>query len=186
METTLKKQSTKTKWILDRAHSELAFRVRHMMITNVKGEFKRFDATVVSPGSDFSKAMIDVTIDASSISTNDDQRDGHLKSADFFEIDKYQTITFRGTSFRKIDDDEYKLRGFLEIKGVTKEVVLDVEFGGINKDPWGNEKAGFSVSGKINRKDFGLAWNAALETGGVLVSDEVRISAEVQFVRQAQ
>jgi polyisoprenoid-binding protein YceI len=186
METTLKKQTTKTKWTLDPSHSELAFKVRHMMITNVKGEFKKFDATVVSHGADFSKAAIEVTIYAASIATGDDQRDAHLRSADFFETDKFTTLSFQGTSFRKIDDDEYKLRGILEIKGVKKEVILDVEFGGINKDPWGNEKVGFSVVGKINRKDFGLTWNAALETGGVLVSEEVKISAEVQFVRQAE
>lgn len=186
METTLKKQSTKTKWTLDLSHSELEFKVRHMMITNVKGGFKKFDAEIISEGLDFSKSTIDVTIDASSISTGDDQRDGHLKSADFFEVDKYPTLSFKGTSFEKIDDDEYKLKGILEIRGVKKEVTLDVEFGGISKDPWGNEKAGFSVQGKINRKDFGLTWNAALETGGVLVSEEVKLSAEVQFVKQAK
>jgi polyisoprenoid-binding protein YceI len=186
METTLKKQTTKTKWTLDPSHSELAFKVRHMMITNVKGEFKKFDATVDSQGADFSKSSIEVTIDAASIATGDDQRDAHLRSADFFEADKFSTLSFQGTSFRKIDDDEYKLKGILEIKGVKKEVILDVEFGGINKDPWGNEKVGFSVTGKISRKDFGFTWNAALETGGVLVSEEVKISAEVQFVKQAE
>lgn len=186
METTLKKEITKTKWTLDPSHSELAFKVRHMMITNVKGEFKKVDAAIISQGTDFSKSTIDVTVGAASISTGDDQRDGHLRSADFFEADKFPTISFTGTSFRKIDDDEYKLKGILEIKGVKKEVILDVEFGGINKDPWGNEKIGFSVAGKINRNDFGLTWNAALEAGGVLVSDEVKISAEVQFVKQTK
>jgi polyisoprenoid-binding protein YceI len=185
METTLKKETTKTKWTLDPSHSELAFKVRHMMITNVKGEFRKFDAAIIAQDTDFSNSIIDVTVDAASIATGDEQRDGHLKSADFFEVEKYPTLSFKGTSFRKIDDDEYKLNGILEIKGVKKEVVLDVEFGGVNKDPWGNEKVGFSVEGKINRKDFGLTWNAALETGGVLVSDEVKISAEVQFVKQA-
>ncbi len=184
METT--KETIKTKWTLDPSHSELSFKVRHMMITNVKGAFKTFDATVTSEGTDFSKATIDVTIDAASVFTGDEQRDGHLKSADFFEVEKYPTLSFKGTSLRKVDDDEYELKGILEIKGVKKEVVLDVEFGGINKDPWGNEKAGFSVEGKINRKDFGLEWNAALETGGVLVSEEIKISAEVQFVKKAE
>lgn len=186
METTLKKDETRTKWILDASHSDLEFKVRHMMITNVKGEFKKFDATIDSQDADFSKSAIDVTIDAASISTGDDQRDGHLKSGDFFEVDKFPTLSFKGTSFKKVDGDEYKLKGILEIRGVKKEIVLDVEFGGINKDPWGKEKAGFSVEGKINRKDFGLTWNAALETGGVLVSEEVKISAEVQFVKQAK
>ncbi|HRJ29458.1 MAG TPA: YceI family protein [Cyclobacteriaceae bacterium] len=185
METTAVKTSAKAKWALDPTHSELAFKVRHMMITNVKGEFRKFDASIVSDGTDFTKSSIDVTIDAASIFTNEDKRDGHLKSADFFDVENYPTLSFQGKSFKKEDDDEYKLTGTLTIKGVSKEVELDVEFGGINKDPWGNEKVGFSLEGKINRKDFGLNWNAALETGGVLVSEEVKISAEVQFVKQA-
>ena len=118
METTLKKETSKTKWTLDTSHSEFAFKVRHMMITNVKGEFKKVDATVVSQGADFSKSTIEVTIDAASVATGDDQRDAHLRSADFFETDKFPTLSFQGTSFRKIDDDEYKLMGILEIKGV--------------------------------------------------------------------
>jgi polyisoprenoid-binding protein YceI len=185
METTTVKTATKTKWALDPTHSELAFKVRHMMITNVKGEFRKFDVSIETDGADFTKSSIDATIDAASIFTNEDQRDGHLKSADFFDVENYPTLTFKGTSFKKVGEDAYKLTGILTIKEVSKEVELDVEFGGINKDPWGNEKAGFSVEGKINRKDFGLNWNAALETGGVLVSEEVKISAEVQFVKQA-
>ena len=183
METTTLKPSTKTKWALDPTHSELAFKVRHMMITNVKGEFRKFAGSLLTEGSDFTKSSIDVTIDASSIFTNEDKRDGHLKSGDFFDVENYPTLSFQGKSFKKLYHDEYKLKGVLTIKGVSKEIELDVEFGGINKDPWGNEKAGFSVEGKINRKDFGLNWNAALETGGVLVSEEVKISAEVQFIR---
>ena len=185
METTTVKTSTKTKWTLDSTHSELAFKVRHMMITNVKSEFRKFDASIESNGADFTNSSINVSIDATSIFTNEDKRDGHLKSADFFDVENYPTLSFQGKSFKKEDDDEYKLTGILTIKGVSKEIELDVEFGGINKDPWGNEKAGFSVEGKINRKDFGLNWNAALETGGVLVSEEVKISSEVQFVKQA-
>jgi polyisoprenoid-binding protein YceI len=153
------------------------------MITNVKGEFRKFDAVI--EGDDFTKSPIHVTIDASSIFTNEENRDGHLKSGDFFDVENYPTLIFKSTSFRKVNDDLYSLIGLLTIKGISKEIVLDVEFGGINKDPWGNEKAGFSLTGNINRKDFGLNWNAALETGGVLVSDEVKISAEVQFVKQA-
>ena len=185
METTTIKAPTKTKWTLDLAHSELGFKVRHMMITNVSGEFRTFDASITTDGADFSKSAIDATIDASSIFTDEGQRDGHLKSADFFDVEKYPKLTFQGKSLNKVSGDEYKLAGVLTIKGVSKEVELDVAFGGINKDPWGNEKAGFSLQGKINRKDFGLNWNAALETGGVLVGEEVKISAEVQFVRQA-
>jgi len=172
----------KTKWVTDPAHSELMFKVKHMMITNVKGEFRKFQAEI--DGEDLTKSPVKVTIDASSIFTNEDTRDNHLKSADFFDVENHKELLFESTSFEKVDDDDYKLNGMLTIKGVSKEVTLDVEFGGVNKDPWGNEKAGFSLEGKINRKDWGLNWNAALETGGVLVSDQVRISAEVQFVRQ--
>ena len=173
-----------TKWVIDPTHSEILFKVRHMMITNVKGEFRKFDASVTTIGDDFSKAAINVSIDASSVFINSDDHDGHLKSGDFFDVEQHKEITFAGTSFTKLDDENYRLKGNLTIKGISKEVSLDVEFGGINKDPWGNEKAGFSLNGKINRKDWGLNWNAALETGGVLVSDEVKITAEVQFVKQ--
>lgn len=174
-----------TKWVLDPTHSELTFKVKHLMISSVKGEFRNFNATINAVGADFSKATVSVNIQAGSIFTNNDDRDGHLKSADFFDAENHKEINFTGTSFTKLDDENYQLKGNLSIKGVTKEVSLDVEFGGVNKDPWGNEKAGFSLSGKINRKDWGLNWNAALETGGVLVSDEVKINAEVQFVKQA-
>ena len=174
--------STAAKWVLDPVHSELTFKVKHMMITNVKGEFKSFSVEV--GGEDILKSSITVTVDASSISTNSEQRDGHLKSADFFDVENHKEISFKSTSFRQKEDDEYELQGVLTIKGISKEVRLQVEFGGINKDPWGNEKAGFSVSGKINRKEWGLNWNAALETGGVLVSEEVKIAGEVQFIKQ--
>jgi polyisoprenoid-binding protein YceI len=174
-----------TKWVLDPTHSEIVFKVKHLMITNVKGEFRKFDAEVYSNGKDFSNAEIKATIDASSIFTNNDDRDGHLKSGDFFDVENYPELTFTGSSLKKVDDEEYKLHGMLTIKGVSKEVILNVEFGGVNKDPWGNEKAGFSLNGKINRKDWGLNWNAALETGGVLVSEEVKINCEIQLVKQA-
>src|SRR6185369_3083899 len=183
METTVK-TSNKTKWSVDPTHSEIVFKVKHLMITNVKGEFRKFTAEINAEGDDFSKASISATIDASSIFTNEDNRDGHLKSADFFDVANYPELKFTGTSFKKIDDENYQLKGVLTIKGVSNEISLDVEFGGINKDTWGNEKTGFSINGKINRKDWGLNWNAALETGGVLVSDEVKISAEVQFIKQ--
>lgn len=174
-----------TNWALDPTHSEIVFKVKHLMITNVKGEFRKFNASIVSEGSDFSKAKVKATIDASSIFTNNSDRDGHLQSADFFDVAKYNELSFEGSSFTKLDEENYKLKGILTIKDVSKEVTLDVEFGGLVKDPYGNEKAGFSLSGKINRKDWGLNWNAALEAGGVMVSEEVRINAEVQFVKQA-
>lgn len=171
-----------SKWILDPTHSEILFRVKHLMITNVKGEFRKFSAEI--NGENFLTSPVKLTIDSSSIFTNNDDRDNHLKSGDFLEVEKYPEITFESTRFEKTADDEFKLTGLLTIKDVTKEVTLDGEFGGTQKDPWGNEKAGFSVSGKINRKDWGLNWNAALESGGVLVSEDVRIQAEVQFVHQ--
>lgn len=181
METTA---DVKTRWKIDPTHSELTFKVRHLMITNVKGEFRQFDATIESADDDFSQASVEVTVDANSIDTNNADRDKHLRSADFFEVDKYPEITFRGTEFTKKGEGQYVLKGLLGIKGVENEISLDVEHGGKIKDPFGNEKAGFSLEGKINRKDWGLNWNAALEAGGVMVSDEVRLQAEVQFVKQ--
>lgn len=171
------------KWVLDPTHSELTFKVKHLMISNVKGEFKNFTASIDKE--DFSKGSVKVSVETSSVFTNNTDRDNHLRSADFFDAENHPEMTFESTSFTKVEDDEFRLKGILSIKGISKEVELDVEFGGTNKDPWGNEKAGFSFSGKINRKDWGLNWNAALETGGVLVSDEVRIGGEVQFVKQA-
>lgn len=175
---------TATKWAIDPAHSEILFKVKHMMITNVKGEFRNFTAEMNSDGNNFIADSINVVINAASIFTNNDDRDAHLKSGDFFDAANFEELSFKGKSIKKVDEENFQLVGNLNIKGVTKEVALDVEFGGINKDPWGNEKAGFSLTGKINRKDWGLTWNAALETGGVLVSDEVKLNAEVQFVKQ--
>lgn len=177
--------TSKTKWELDPTHSELTFKVKHLMISNVKGEFRNFNATVESDGEDFSNAQVLATIDAGSIYTNNADRDKHLMSADFFDAEKHNQITFESTELNKLDEDNYRLKGMLGMKGTKKEVVLDVDFGGFIKDPYGNEKVGFSINGKINRKDWGLNWNAALEAGGVMVSDDVRLSAEVQFVKQA-
>ena len=179
METVTK---TTTKWVIDPTHSELTFKVKHLMISNVKGEFKTFQANI--DGEDFTKSTISAIIDASSLSTNNNDRDTHLKSPDFFEIEKYPEITFVSTSIKKVDDDEFKLVGDLTIKGTTKEITLNTEFGGFMKDPYGNEKSGFSINGKLNRKDFGLNWNAALEAGGVMVGNEIKINAEVQFIKQ--
>jgi polyisoprenoid-binding protein YceI len=177
--------ATQTKWTIDPAHSEILFTVKHLMITNIKGEFRKFTAEVTTLGHDITTASVHVSIDASSVFTNDDKRDTHLKSADFFDIENVKEITFESASIKHIKDAQYEMKGMLSIRGTAKEITLAVEFGGLNKDPWGQEKAGFSVTGKINRKDWGLNWNAALETGGVLVSDEVKINAEVQFIKQA-
>lgn len=166
-----------TKWNLDTAHSEITFKVRHMMISNVKGAFNTFTAEVEAEDDTFKNAKVSATIQTDSIDTNNADRDTHLKSADFFNVEQNPTITFESAS---LADD---VTGHLTINGVTKPVQLEVEFGGINQDPWGNTKAGFTFEGKIKRSDFGLNWNAALETGGVLVSDEVKISGELQFVK---
>src|SRR5690606_35355754 len=172
-------EKKKTKWVLDSTHSELTFKVKHMMITNVKGEFRNF--TVDIEGEDIFKSDVLAKIETISINTNNTDRDNHLKSADFFDVENHNAITFKSTAFQQKDGEEYELKGLLTIKGLSKEIKLDVEFGGVNKDPWGNEKAGFSFSGKSNRKDCGLNWSAALETGGVLVSEDVKISGEIQF-----
>src|SRR5690606_35730845 len=176
---------TTTKWAIDPTHSELTFKVKHLMITNVKGEFRNFEASIESDGNDFSEARISATVDAASIDTNNSDRDAHLKNADFFDVENHKEITFESVACNKLDDDNYQLKGLLGIKGVNKEIELDVEFGGFVKDPYGNEKAGFSFAGKINRNDWWLNWNTALEAGGVMVSDEVRLYGEVHFVKQS-
>ena len=166
-----------TKWNLDPAHSEITFKVRHMMISNVKGEFKNFSIDLESADDEFKNVKANAKIDTASISTNNTDRDNHLKSAEFFNAEAHPQITFETDSL----NDE--VTGNLTINGVTKPVKLDVDFGGINVDPWGQTKAGFSFEGKIKRSDFGLNWNAALEAGGVMLSDEVKIAGELQFVK---
>jgi polyisoprenoid-binding protein YceI len=175
----------KTKWIIDPVHSEIGFKVRHLMITNVKGVFNEFDASIYTTGEDFMTSELDFWLNPASIDTGDEKRDTHLKSPDFFDVENHKEINFTGNTYEKVDDDgSYTLYGELTIKGITKQIKLSVEFGGVMKDPWGSEKAGFAISGKINRKDWGLNWNAALESGGVMVSDEVVIDCEVQLVKQ--
>ncbi len=174
--------STTKKWVIDSAHSEIDFKVKHLMISNVKGSFKKIDATVHTTGNDFTSAEIDVWIDPSSIDTANTQRDEHLKSADFLDIENHKQITFTGNTLRRTEKkDTYELLGDLTIKGISKSIKLDVEYGGMVLDPLGVRKVGFSVHGVIDRKDWGLNWNTLLEAGGVMVSDEVRISCEVQF-----
>jgi len=179
-------ETKKVKWVIDPVHSEIAFKVKHLMITNVKGEFKEFDASIYTSGEDFMTSEIDFWMNPASVDTGDAKRDEHLKGPDFFDAENFKQISFVGNTYEKDDNDgSYTLYGDLTIRGIKRQVKLDVEFGGTMKDPWGNEKAGFTINGKINRKDWGLNWNAALEAGGVLVSDEVRISCEVQLVRQS-
>lgn len=172
-----------TKWAIDPTHSEIGFKVKHMMFTNVSGSFTKFDASATTEGDDFENASFEFSGDIDSVQTGNADRDGHLKSGDFFDAENSPKLTFKSTSFTKAGSD-YKLEGDLTVRGVTKPVTLDAEFGGIAKDPWGNTKAGLSITGKLNRKDWGLTWNSALETGGVLVGEEVKLAIELQFVKQ--
>jgi polyisoprenoid-binding protein YceI len=173
-----------TKWAVDPTHSEIGFKVKHMMFTNVSGKFQNFEASVeANEDNNFEDAKFRFSGSIDSISTGNDDRDTHLKSADFFDAEQFPKITFKSVSFAE-SGYGYELKGDLTLHGITKPVTLEAEFGGLMKDPWGNTKAGFSLTGKINRKDWGLNWNAALETGGVLVSEEVRLSIELQFIKQ--
>jgi len=170
---------------IDAAHSDITFKVKHLMITNVTGNFTKFDATMESEAADFSDAKISFEADTDSISTNNEQRDGHLKSDDFFAADKFPKLGFVSTSFKKTSDSEYVLTGDLTIRGVSKPVQLAVEYGGTMTDPYGQVKSGFEIDGKINRKDFGLTWSAVTEAGGVMLSDEVKLHLAVQMIKQA-
>ena len=172
-----------TKWSIDPTHSSVGFKVKHMMFTNVKGIFEKYDATIISDEEDFINASIEFSADIDSINTNNADRDKHLKSADFFDAEKNPKLTFKASSFTKTGDD-YEIAGDLSMNGVTKFVKFPAEFSGLMTDPWGNTKAGLNISGKINRKDWGLNWNSALETGGVLVSEEVKLEIELQLAKQ--
>jgi polyisoprenoid-binding protein YceI len=174
----------KTKWVLDSTHSELSFKIKHLMISNVSGSFNNFQVEVETENEDFSTARIKATAEMASISTNNEQRDTHLRASDFFEVEQYPELTFRSTKVEKEDDDSFQLYGDLTLKGVTREVKLNVEFNGVTKDPWGGERAGFVVTGKIKRSDWNINFNATLETGGLVLSDEVKINSEIQLVKQ--
>ncbi len=180
------KNMATTTWTIDPAHSEIQFKVKHMMIATVTGSFGSFSGGAETEGEGFDNARIHFSAETASINTNAADRDNHLRSGDFFDSETYPALRFESSGMRKTGDDEYELSGSLTIKDVTRPVVLKAEYGGVGKDPWGNTKAGFSLSGKINRRDFGLTWNAALEAGGVLVSDEVKLLAEVQLIKTAQ
>ena len=177
--------ATLTKWVLDPMHSEVQFKVKHLVISTVSGFFKSFEGELDTANDDFNNASISFSLDIASIDTNQTQRDEHLKSAEFFDAAEYPKITFKSTSFTKSGDDEYKLAGDLTIKGETKPVILDVEFGGAATDFYGNTKAGFEISGKINRKDFGLTWSGVTEAGAVVVGEDIKLLINVQFAKQA-
>lgn len=173
-----------TKWTVDPTHSELGFKIRHLMISNVSGSFKDFNATVEMKDGDFTTAHISLKAAMDSIFTNNEARDAHLRTSDFFEAEQYPELSFESTRVEKVDDDTFKVHGNLTLKGVTKPVELKTEFNGFTKDPWGNERAGFFVTGKINRSDYGINFNSVLETGGVALSEEVRLNSEIQIVKQ--
>jgi polyisoprenoid-binding protein YceI len=175
-----------TTWNIDPAHSVAEFKVKHMMISNVKGQFPKISGALTLNESDHTKSRVEASIETASIETRDAQRDAHLKSADFFHVEKFPTLSFKSTSIRRVRDGELAVEGDLTIRGVTRKVLFSVE--GPTppaKDPWGNTRLAVSATTKINRTDFGLTWNTALEAGGILVGDEVTITLDVQFVKAA-
>lgn len=174
--------SNQTKWSIDQAHSEITFRVRHLMIANVRGSFKTFDASIYTTDKDFLTVEIDLWIDVDSISTGNELRDNHLKSADFLNAAVHKQISFTSSTIGKEIDGKHDLWGEFTMNGITKNLKLQVEFGGMLEDPWGKEKAGFNITGKFNRNDWGLVWNSKMEAGGIMVSDEVHISCELELV----
>jgi polyisoprenoid-binding protein YceI len=176
-----------TKWVIDPSHSEIQFKVKHLMITNVTGYFSKFNLEVDTLESDdFTTAnRIEFTADINSINTNNEQRDTHLKSADFFDAATHEQLKFIGKTFEPAGDKTYKLHGDLTIRGTTKAITVDVTYEGIVQDPYGQTKAGFEVEGKISRQEFGLTWNAVTEAGSVVVSDDIRIHCEIQLIKQA-
>jgi len=173
-------KTTSTKWALDATHSEVQFKIRHLMISTVTGQFNKFEADVeTEDDEDFTTAKVSFSADISSISTNNEQRDAHLRSGDFFGVEQFPRLKFETERIEKEDDENYKIYGYITIKGVTKKIVLKAEFGGIVQDPWGNSRAGFSLTGKLNRSDFGLSFGLISDAGGVGLADEVKILANV-------
>lgn len=174
---------TTTKWGIDAAHSEVQFKVKHLVISTVTGFFRKFDGSVVSETEDFDGAKVKFSIDAASIDTNVADRDAHLKSPDFFAADQHPKLTFEGV-LSKVGGTDYKLNGDLTIRGTSKPVELAVSYGGQTVDPWGNTRGGFELTGKINRKQYGLNWSATTEAGGLVVADDVKLNLNVEVVRQ--
>lgn len=177
--------TTTSKWAIDPSHSEISFKVKHLVVTTLTGKFETFEGGLETANEDFSDANISFTADVASINTGNADRDGHLKSDDFFNAEAFPKVTFTSTSFTKTGDGEYKLAGNITLRDVTKPIELTAEYGGTATDPWGNVKAGFEINGKIKRKEFGLKWDALTEAGGAVVSDEVKLHLNVQLVKQA-
>jgi polyisoprenoid-binding protein YceI len=184
MSTTAATTPAVTTWNIDPAHSHVEFAAKHLMISTVKGRFGGVTGTVTTDESDPAKGQVEVEIDAASIDTREAQRDTHLKSADFFDVEKFPRLTFKSTGIAGVDGDSFKLTGDLTIHGVTRPVTLDVTSEGRGKDPWGGERAGFSATGKIKRSEFGLTWNQVLETGGFVVGDDIKISLDIELVKK--
>lgn len=176
---------TATTWNFDKTHSSINFSVRHLTISKVRGQFHDWDGTLELDDADITKSKVAVTIKAASLDTKEEKRDAHLRSPDFFEVETYPTLTFTSTSIEKLSDDEIAVHGDLTIHGITKPVTLKTELGGVTKDPWGGVRTGFSAKVAINRKDYGLHWNAALEAGGVLVGEKVEIALEIEAIQKA-
>ena len=174
----------KSTWVIDPTHSEIGFKVKHMMFTNVSGKFNAFDVVIENDHDKFETSETRFSADVKSIDTDNEDRDNHLRSGDFFEVDVYPKISFTSTEIKKISDAVFQVSGDLSIKNVTKNIVLETEYSGLMQDPWGNTKIGLSLAGKINRKDFGLTWNSTLETGGVLVGEEIKLLSEIQLIKQ--
>lgn len=186
MSATVTPSVTTTTWQIDPTHSHVEFAVKHLMIATVKGRFADVQGSVVANDDDPTDAKIDVTIAAASIDTRQEQRDTHLRSADFLDVERFPTITFKSKRIEAQKGDEFRVVGDLTIRGTTREVTLDAEHTGRARDPWGNDRAAFTATTKVNRKEFGLTWNQALEAGGVLVGDDLRITIDVELVKQAK
>jgi|SRR5690554_3542187 polyisoprenoid-binding protein YceI len=169
-------------WVVDKAHSKIGFTARHMVVSQVHGQFDSFNVTAQSNGENFEDSAVQVEIDAASVNTGIADRDNHLRSADFFDVEKYPKITFKSKSLKVVDEENFKLVGDLTIKDVTKEVELDVEYGGKVKDPWGNNRVGFRLTGKLDRFDFNLKWNNLIETGGAVVGKTIKLDIDIELI----
>lgn len=174
-----------TKWVIDPSHSEIQFKVKHLMISTVTGQFTKFDASFVTEEEDITKAKVDFSADINSISTNNEQRDAHLRTADFFDAENHPQLTFAADKIEQLNDEAFKVFGTLTMRGVSNPVVLDAELGGIAGDPWGGTRMGLSLSGKINRKDFGVSFGMLTDAGGIGLGEEVKLQLNTQFVKQA-
>ncbi len=171
-------------WNIDSAHSEIGFKVRHMMITNVNGVFNSYSATMAAAAADFSDAEISFDADIDSVNTRNEQRDGHLKSPEFFDAEKFPKLSFKSSSFTKIGDGQYNMRGLLNMHGVEKEISMNVEFTGTVVDPWGQVKTGFEITGSLNRSEYGLTWNATSEDGSIVLDEVIKLALNVQMIKQ--